>query len=236
MTWQDTLSNLGIKWPFFDKSVSPAARLRLEGPCSIGGVFQVAQKLEVGAFSYMHDGQAFALEVGRYCSIGRQLIALQPNHPIDWLSTSPFQYQPHNFLGTNVEQYFGALEAQERPQTPTKTITIGNDVWIGSNVTLLNGISLGNGCIVGAGSVVTKSVPPYAIVGGNPARVLRMRFEEDIIAALQEIKWWDVHPSELQGLDYSDIDNCIVSLQLRIANGAKQLNIGVFEGIKKDFI
>ncbi|MBQ9771237.1 MAG: CatB-related O-acetyltransferase [Lentisphaeria bacterium] len=70
-------------------------------------------------------------------------------------------------------------------------IIIGNDVWIGNGATVLSGVTIGNGAVVGACAVVTKDVPPYAIVVGNPARVIRYRFDEKIIEALQKIKWWD---------------------------------------------
>jgi len=77
------------------------------------------------------------------------------------------------------------------------SIILQNDVWVGHGATIMAGVTLHNGCVVAADAVVTKDVPPYAIVGGNPARVLRWRFEEDIIAALQKIAWWD-WPPEIQ--------------------------------------
>ena len=77
MSWEQKLSANGIQWPFFPKATSPRARLRLEGPTRIG-MFHVAAAFEIGAFSYMHDGQCFNLKVGRYCSIGKNLVALQP--------------------------------------------------------------------------------------------------------------------------------------------------------------
>lgn len=77
------------------------------------------------------------------------------------------------------------------------TIIIQNDVWVGHGATIMPGITLHNGCVVAAEAVVTKDVPPYAIVGGNPARILRYRFDADIIEALQKIAWWD-WPEEIQ--------------------------------------
>lgn len=73
-----------------------------------------------------------------------------------------------------------------------KELTIGNDVWIGCNSTILRGLRIGDGAIIGANSLVTKDVPPFAIVVGSPAKILKYRFDDKIICALQEIKWWDL--------------------------------------------
>jgi hypothetical protein len=87
--------------------------------------------------------------------------------------------------------------------------TIGNDVWTGHNVNIMAGVSVGDGAIVGAGSVVTKDVPPFAIVAGVPARVVRMRFSEAIIERLLRVKWWDLELSELSGLPFRDVERCL---------------------------
>ncbi len=234
MSWESHFVELGISWQLFKQSVSNKTRLRLEGPIRIG-MFYVATRLEVGAFSYMHDGQAFDLEIGRYCSIGRNLYALQPNHPVDWLSTNPFQYQPDVFLGAK-STYFEGFVTQQRPHVSNKTTTIGNDVWIGSNVTLISGITIGDGAIIGAGSIVTKDVPPYAIVGGNPARILRHRFDADTVAALLDLQWWTLHPSELSGLEFSNIERCISQLRQRIDDGTEPFAPDVLEGLSGDFL
>lgn len=81
---------------------------------------------------------------------------------------------------------------------PEKITTIGNDVWIGANVLLKTGITVGNGAVIGMGSVVTHDVPPYAIVAGNPARVIQMRFSPEIIQRMEDSQWWDRDPATLK--------------------------------------
>jgi hypothetical protein len=78
---------------------------------------------------------------------------------------------------------------------------VGNDVWIGHGAILLRGITVGNGAVIGAGAVVTKDVPSYAIVAGNPARVLRMRFSAELIELLEQAAWWDLPPAKLATLE-----------------------------------
>ena len=132
----------------------------------------------------IHSGINFRVEIGCHCiAIGRGT-ALADNVllMID---------QDHDFSSV-VQSATSILHGHTARKTRRRgSIVIQNDVWIGSGVTIMPGITLHNGCIVAAKSVVTKDVPPYAIVGGNPARVLRYRFGKDTIDALQKIAWWD---------------------------------------------
>lgn len=104
----------------------------------------------------------------------------------------------------------------------TGEIVIGNDVWIGANVTVLSGVTVGDGAVIGAASVVTKDVPPYTIVAGNPARIIRQRFDSITIGKLLELSWWDYGPDILADVDYSDIGRCIDVIESRIKNGFKK--------------
>ena len=79
-----------------------------------------------------------------------------------------------------------------------RPVSIGNDVWIGARVIVLGGVTIGNGAVIGAGSVVTRDVPPYAVVAGTPARLIRYRFEEPVIRRLEELRWWDKPEEELK--------------------------------------
>jgi acetyltransferase-like isoleucine patch superfamily enzyme len=124
------------------------------------------------------------LSIGRYCSIADHVeIMLGGNHNLDFVTSYPFGAIPdvwpeacgtHGFHTTNGD------------------VTIGNDVWLGSQCLILSGITIGDGAAVAARAVVTKDVPPYAIVGGNPARIIRRRFDDATIERLLESRWWDL--------------------------------------------
>ena len=121
-----------------------------------------------------------SLRIGKYCSISTHVIIfLGSEHRTDWVSTYPFP-----FLWKEARSIKGHPFSKG-------DVTIGNDVTIGYNVTILSGVSIGDGAVIGTGSVVTKDIPPYAIAAGNPARVLRYRFDEETIRKLLQIKWWD---------------------------------------------
>lgn len=129
--------------------------------------------------TFAHDETR--LIVGSYVSIaGSVVFLLGGNHPLDRATTYPLRIQM-------------ALDGAGGDGYPWSKgdIRIGHDVWIGHGATVLSGVELGTGCVVAAGAVVTKSVPPYAVVGGNPARILRMRFDSATIEALLELQWWN---------------------------------------------
>ena len=131
------------------------------------------------------------LVIGKFCALasGVTFIMGSANHRMSSISTYPF----------NV---FGGAWAENTPshlsQLPFKgDIVIGNDVWIGRNSVIMPGVHIGDGAIIAAYSVVTKNVAPYTIVGGNPATVLKKRFDEELITLLLELQWWNFSPEEL---------------------------------------
>lgn len=124
------------------------------------------------------------LIIGKFCAIaeGVTFIMNGANHRMDGVTSYPF-----NIFGGGWEKVTPGVE-----QLPFKGDTvIGNDVWIGQNSTIMPGVSIGDGAIIAANSTVTKNVEPYSIAGGNPARIIRKRFSDEIISLLAELQWWD---------------------------------------------
>ena len=186
---------------------------------------------ELGAFSYFATGKIYDTVVGRYCSVANSVTIGHGNHPTSWLSTNPFQYQ-ESFRIRNGELYSHYHEynnyhtnREQRKQVnldvkKDKTI-IGHDVWIGTAAIVLAGVKIGNGAVVAAGSVVTKDVPAYAIVGGNPAKVIKYRFNSDFINKLQELEWWKYSPWDMNSLNinFSHIDEAIKEIEKYVKDG-----------------
>ena len=130
------------------------------------------------------------LIIGKFCAIGKgiEFVMNGANHRMNSVTTYPF-----NIMGGGWERFAPSLE-----ELPLKGDTIvGNDVWIGQNVTVMPGVHIGDGAIIAARSVVAKDVPAYTVAGGNPVRVLKQRFPEDLVQLLLAWRWWDLPPAEL---------------------------------------
>lgn len=156
--------------------------------------------IEVGEYTYYDDANGAEkfeehvthhyeflgdkLIIGKFCSIakGIEFVMNGANHRMKSVSAYPF-----NIMGGGWEKYSPALD-----DLPFKGDTVvGNDVWIGQNVTVMPGVHIGDGAIIGANSVVAKDVPPYCIACGNPCRVVRKRFDDELTEYLLNLKWWD---------------------------------------------
>lgn len=168
---------------------------------------------QIGRFSSVRAALPMNSIVGRYCSIGADIEFLGGRHPIEAVSISTVFYHHwrehfHAYLNDHIDMFKNgaALPAVPAPQPQSAPLKIGHDVWIGSKVVLKGGIKIGTGAVIAANSVVTKDVPPYAIVGGNPAKLIRYRFSDDICQGLLRSEWWDYELSDLinLGMDFAN--------------------------------
>lgn len=187
-----------IVYSLYDCSV---VRVMAQSRINAGDIFEGANYIgygstvydsELGYASYVSDNVSFYnVRCGRYCSIAENVSILRGKHPSRYfVSTHPAFYSASNnvlafsYVEETVFEEFEHLE-------DGYTTVIGNDVWIGKNVMIREGVTIGDGAIIGAGAVVVNDVDSYDVVGGVPAKQIRRRFEEDDIAFLTELKWWE---------------------------------------------
>jgi acetyltransferase-like isoleucine patch superfamily enzyme len=193
----------------------------IEAPAQPFAGFGCLGSLAFGAFSYSSSHiTTHVASVGRYCSIADGIQFGHEEHPTKWLATSSFTYDA-KFMSLTDEP----LPDTRYTRAPLPEggrwgrIVIGNDVWIGHRAYIRAGARLGDGCIVGALAVVTKDVPPYAIVAGNPARIVGYRFEPDVIEALLQLRWWRFDFRHLEGVDVTDVGAAIARIAALEAAG-----------------
>jgi len=149
---------------------------------------------EVGDYSYGYvnavDPQFGKMKIGKFCSIGPNFTAIIGNH--DWRLVTSYPFLHVDKVFDNREEQWDLSGVSDREDHYSNGVTeIGNDVWIGKDVIVTSGIKIGDGAVLAAGAVVTKDVPSYAIVGGNPAKIIRYRFDQDTINRLLNLRWWD---------------------------------------------
>lgn len=163
-----------------------------------------------GAFSYSWSPFPGFVTVGRYCSIAGGVEIIPSSHPTHLFTTSSMLYDAslmhRKLYCEDVGLDPTKVASPEQHPSNGKWITIGNDVYIGTWVRIRQGVDIGDGAIIGAGSVVTKSVPPYAVVAGNPAQVVRMRYDQETIDALLAARWWDYDFSQVTEIASSSRD------------------------------
>lgn len=153
-----------------------------------------AKESKIGAYSYVAANTDIEnAEIGKFCSIADNCRIGMSGHPLQYISTSPIFTEKRNAL----QQCWIEKDFFEHKSLDERVI-IGNDVWIGSHALIKGGVHIGNGACVAAGAIVVKDVPPYAIVGGVPAKVIRYRFSPEVIGKLLELEWWNFDESKLK--------------------------------------
>lgn len=172
-----------------------------------------------GVFTHVVDCDDLLLtsSFGRYCSIARGSRLVNGHHPLHSVTTNPYHYG--NYYRNNLPEDLRYKGRVEDFQQNYGSFTVGNDVWIGSYSAIKGGITIGNGAVVASGSVVVKDVPPYAIVGGNPAKIIRLRFPEEIVQRLTALAWWQYHPKGFNDLNMFDIQAFLDALEQRRDKG-----------------
>lgn len=155
----------------------------------------VVKKSAIGKYSYIAGARVQSAQIGRFCSIGpKSRLGGLGHHPVKWISTHPvfFSKLEQANVTFSKEDYF-----QE-----CADVRVGNDVWIGAGVLVLDGVSISDGAIIAAGAVVTKDVEPYAVMGGIPAKLIKYRFDSEIIDELLCITWWNWPDTLLEDYAY----------------------------------
>lgn len=158
---------------------SPRSGTVGNSPVTIGRFTYGVENLSVRQW-----GEGAALRIGAFCSIATSVtVFLGGNHRTDWITTFPF--------GHIFQSELGGAGIVGHPAT-NGDVVVGNDVWLAHGVTILSGVTIGDGAVLAANATVTHDVEPYGIVGGNPARLIRKRFDDTLIALLLELRWWDL--------------------------------------------
>ncbi len=175
---------------------------------------------DIGSFSYSYSATLeHGMKIGRYCSIASGVTVLGPEHATTWAMTSDIAYQPSDIARMARTDAKIATDSPCSHDAGGRMPVIGNDVWIGQDVRLKRGVTINDGAVIGACSLVTKDVPPYAIVGGVPAKLIRYRFDERLIARFQALRWWNYFEPDFKNFGYDDPERFLDTFEDAAASG-----------------
>ncbi|WP_461450183.1 CatB-related O-acetyltransferase [Mucilaginibacter sp.] len=166
------------------------------------------QNVKIGYGTYLStNAKIINTSIGKFCSIGPNVLCGFGIHPINGISTSPA------FYSTGKQNGFTFVS--ENKIEELSTITIGNDVFIGANVTILDGVTIGDGAVIGAGAVVSKDIPAYGVAIGCPIKVVKFRFDQEVIDKLLLLKWWDQDKRVWKKIEryFYEIDNFFLNVE-----------------------
>lgn len=187
-----------------ETNINMPSKLKIE---PYTGFFAGSVLYSMGAYSYSWGSFPISIKIGRYCSIAQQVTQMDYQHPYDRFTTSVITYMPDVSFVKNAIENAQNTTFKFSPFVGINKdpIIIGNDVWVCRGVQIKQGVKIGDGAILGARALVTKDVPPYAIVGGMPAKVIKYRFSDNIIEELLKLRWWDYNFVDLKDFQ-SDMD------------------------------
>ncbi|MFB6341486.1 DapH/DapD/GlmU-related protein [Saccharicrinis sp. FJH62] len=181
---RDITNKIRFKGAKIDSSCSIDSKTVIHSNAHILGN-SIINNCSISSYSYIgRNCLVQNTKIGKFCSIANDVFIGLGTHPTDYFSTSPLLYRKKNTFGLS-------LVDEDKAFDEYREIEIENDVWIGARAIILDGVKIGNGAIVASNSVVTKDVPPYAIVGGVPAKVLKFRFDVEKIDELNAMQWWN---------------------------------------------